>query len=199
MSDGLVEYRRMRIAMLLYAGFQLLDVSGPMDVFQEANRLAGKTFYEQQLVGPSAGPVLCSNGTAVGATASLREAGTAFDIVVVPGAPAAGAERRHRDLVDWLSLAGRRARKLVSVSNGAFLIAHAGLADHRWLIAHGRDAQRLADAYPRVRVTRDLHCLKDGNLYSSDGASAGMRVALALVEEDLGERAAKTIANALSM
>ncbi|WP_118184350.1 GlxA family transcriptional regulator [Paraburkholderia phosphatilytica] len=189
----------MRIAIMLYAGFQLLDVSGPMDVFQEANRLYGATFYEQQLVGPSHGPVMCSNGTAVSTTASLRDARASFDIVVVPGAPLVAAEHEHRELVDWLSRTGRNARKLASVSNGAFLVARAGLADHRWMITHGRDAQRLASEYPLVNVTTDLNCLKDGNLYSSDGVSAGIHLALTLVEEDLGEHAVRRIASALLM
>jgi transcriptional regulator GlxA family with amidase domain len=187
----------MRVAMMLYAGFQLLEVSGPMDVFEEANRLCGATFYEQHVVGPSPGPVICSNGTAVGTTECLREARTPFDIVMVPGTPAFGPEREHRELVDWLSHAGRTARKLASVSNGAFLVARAGLADHRWVTTHGRDAQRLASEHPLVHVMTDLNCLKDGNLYSSDGVSAGIHLALALVEEDLGENAVRSIAGAL--
>ena len=77
----------MHVAMMLYAGFRLLEVSGPMDVFQEANRLWGGAFYEQHLVGPSPGPVLCSNGTAVGTTECLLDVLTPFDIVVVPGSP----------------------------------------------------------------------------------------------------------------
>ena len=78
----------MRVAMMLYAGFQLLEVCGPMDVFQDANRLWGGAFYEQHLVGPSPGPVLCSNGTAVRTTECLFDVLTPFDIVVVPGSPA---------------------------------------------------------------------------------------------------------------
>jgi transcriptional regulator GlxA family with amidase domain len=187
----------MRVAMMLYAGFQLLEVSGPMDVFQEANRLCGGTFYEQHLIGPSPGPVLCSNGTAVSTTACLPDVRTPFDIIVVPGSPVASAGPEHRELVDWLSDAGRSTRRLASVSNGAFLLARAGLADHRWLTTHWRDAQRLADEFPLVRVMTDLSCLQDGNLYSSDGARAGIHLALALVKEDLGEGVVGRIAKAL--
>jgi transcriptional regulator GlxA family with amidase domain len=189
----------MRVAMMLYAGFQLLEVSGPMDVFEEANRLCGGTFYEQHLVAPWAGPVSCSNGTAVDSTECLRDARTPFDIVVVPGSPAARADGEERELVNWLSRAGRRARKLASVSNGAFLVARAGLADHRWLTTHVRDAQRLASEYPLVHVLTGLNCLKDGNLYSSDGASAGIHLALTLVEEDFGKSMVGSIASALSI
>jgi transcriptional regulator GlxA family with amidase domain len=188
----------MRVAMMLYAGFQLLEVSGPMDVFQEANRLWGGAFYEQHLVGPSPGPVLCSNGTAVGTTECLLDVLAPFDIVVVPGSPVAGSRREHGELVDWLGAAGRNARKLASVSNGAFLLARAGLADHRWLATHWRDAQRLATEYPSVHVVTKPGCVKDGKLYSSVGASAGLHLALALVREDLGDDIAGRVARALS-
>src|SRR5579864_3614545 len=150
----------MHVAMMLYAGFRLLEVTGPMDVFHEANRLCGATLYEQHLVGPSPGPVLCSNGIAVGTTECLSDAHASFDIVVVPGSPVIGTGREHRELVNWLSDAGRRVRRLASVSNGAFLIARAGLADHRALTTHWRDAERLSAAFPLVHVMGHQKYLK---------------------------------------
>ncbi|MGO4333147.1 AraC family transcriptional regulator [Cupriavidus sp. 2TAF22] len=187
----------MRVAMMLYAGFQLLDVTGPMDVFHEANCLCGGTFYEQHLVGPSPGSVACSNGVAVGTTECVSDVRAPFDIIVVPGSPLIGLRHGQREVVDWLSDAGRRAGRLASVCNGAFLLARAGLADHRWLTTHWRDAQRLATEHPLVHVMTNLSCLKDRNLYSSGGVSAGVHLALALVREDLGEDVARTIATAL--
>jgi transcriptional regulator GlxA family with amidase domain len=183
--------------MMVYTGFQLLEVSCPMDVFQEANRVCGAAFYEQHVVGPRPGPVTCSNGTAVGTTASLRDLQTSFDIVMVPGSPARGSEREHHELVDWLRNAGRSARKIASVSNGAFLVARAGLANDRWLTTRERDAQRLASDYPLVHVVTERICLKDGNLYSSGGVSAGIHLALSLVGEDLGDGVAGDVAKAL--
>jgi transcriptional regulator GlxA family with amidase domain len=188
----------MHVAMMLYAGFRLLEVTGPMDVFNEANRLCGRTLYEQHLVGPSPGPVLCSNGVAVGTTESLLDLDTSFDIVVVPGSPVISPGREQPELVNWLSDTGRSVRRLASVSNGAFLIARAGLADHRALTTHWRDAQRLSTEYPLVHVMSDQRYLKDGNLYSSCGVSDGIRVALALVREDLGEEFARSVTQSLS-
>lgn len=188
----------MHVAMMLYAGFRLLEVTGPMDVFHEANRLCGATLYEQHLVGPTPGPVLCSNGIAVGTTDSLSDVHVLFDIVVVPGSPVASSGREHRDLVDWLGKSGRKARRLASVSNGAFLIARAGIADHRALTTHWRDAERLSAEYPLVHVMSHQKCVKDGNLYSSSGVTDGIQVALALVREDLGEDLARSITKSLS-
>jgi transcriptional regulator GlxA family with amidase domain len=187
----------MRVAMMLYAGFQLLEVSGPMDVFEEANRVCGKKFYEQHVVGPTLEPVVCSNGTAVSTTESLRDLRTAFDIVMVPGSPMTGSAREHLELVNWLGGVDARATKIACVSNGAFLLARAGLADHRCLTMRERDAQRLATDFPLVHVVTESSCLKDGNLYSSDGVSAGVRVALSLVGEDLGRDVANRIAQRL--
>jgi transcriptional regulator GlxA family with amidase domain len=187
----------MRVAMMLYAGFQLLEVSGPMDVFHEANRLYGATFYEQQLIGPSPGSVLSSNGTAIGTTASVTDTQAPFDIVMVPGSPVASAAREQRELVAWLSHAGREAQRLACISGGAWLLARAGLADHRWLAAPAREASRFAAEYPRVHVLPHAGCLKDGNLYSCGGAGAGIHLALALVREDFGEQAAATVARSL--
>jgi transcriptional regulator GlxA family with amidase domain len=188
----------MHVAMMLYAGFRLLEVTGPMDVFHEANRLGGAALYEQHLVGASPGPVRCSNGVAVGTTECLLDRHPSFDIVVVPGAPVVGSDREHHELVDWLSDTGRSVARLASVSNGAFLIARAGLADHRSMTTHWRDAPRLSAEYPLVHVMGDRGYVRDGNLYSSCGVSDGIEVALALVREDLGDEFASRIATSLS-
>ncbi|CAE6779178.1 AraC family transcriptional regulator [Paraburkholderia domus] len=188
----------MHVAITLYAGFRLLEVTGPMDVFHEANRLGGKMLYEQHLVGASPGPVMCSSGVAVGTTQCLADAHTSFDIVVVPGSAVISQGREHRELVDWLSDAGRKVRRLASVSNGALLIARAGLADHRSLSTHWHDAQRLSTEYPLVRVMSNQGFLKDGSLYSSRGVSDGIQMALGLVREDLGEEFVRSITKSLS-
>jgi transcriptional regulator GlxA family with amidase domain len=184
--------------MMLYAGFRLLEVTGPMEVFHEANRLGGAALYEQHLVGASPGSVLCSNGVAVGATESLSQTRNAFDIVVVPGSQIISSSPEHGELVDWLSEAGRSVSKLASVSTGAFLVARTGLADHHTLTVNWRHAPRLTAEYPLVRVLSDQRCLKDGNLYSSCGFSDGMQLALALVREDHGKDFARSIAESLS-
>jgi transcriptional regulator GlxA family with amidase domain len=188
----------MHVAMMLYTGFRLLEVTGPMDVFHDANRLCGATLYEQHLVGPTPEPVLCSSGVAVSTTECFSDLRVSYDVVVVPGSPAIGSGREHHDLVDWLSKAGRGVRRLASVSNGAFLIARAGLADHRALTTHWRDAQRLSAEYPLVHVLSDQKCLKDGNLYSSRGVGEGIQLALALVREDFGDDLARSITRSLS-
>jgi transcriptional regulator GlxA family with amidase domain len=182
--------------MMLYAGFRMLEISGPMDVFEEANRLCGATRYEQHLIGALRDPVVCSNGTAVCTTAPL-DGRDSFDIVMVPGSPTIGSERGHEGLVSWLADSGSRTPRLASISSGAFLVARAGLADCRWLAAHPGDAQRLAREHPLVHVVTRRGCLKDGNLYSAGGVSAAIDLAMSLVQEDLGEAIATRIGQTL--
>ncbi len=188
----------MHVAMMLYAGFRLLEVTGPMDVFHEANRLCGATVYEQHLVGPAPGPVQCSSGVAVGTTECLLDMHASFDIIVVPGSPVISSGREHRDLVEWLGDAGRRVRRLASVSNGALLIARAGLAERRSLTTHWREAERLSAESPPAHVMNDQGCLKDSNLYASRGVTDGIQLALAMVREDFGEELARSITKSLS-
>lgn len=186
----------MHVAMMLYAGFRLLEISGPMDVFAEANRLCGATRYEQHLIGATRDPVVCSNGTAVRTTAPL-DGRDLFDIVMVPGSPTVGAERGHEGLVNWLADTGRRTPRLASISSGAFLVARAGLADRRCLAARPADAQRLAREHPLVHVVTPRGCLTDGNLYSAGGVSAALDLAMSVVKEDLGEAIAGRIGQTL--
>jgi hypothetical protein len=88
--------------------------NGPMDVFHEANRMCGAMLNEQHLVAPSPGPVLCSNGVAVGTTECLPDVRTLFDTAVVPGGPLIGSGREHHQLVDSLRVAGRSVQRLAS-------------------------------------------------------------------------------------
>jgi transcriptional regulator GlxA family with amidase domain len=134
--------------------------------------LFGETKYEQHLVGPLPGPVQCSSGISVDTTECLQDVLPSFDIVVVPGSSLVGEARRHRELVDWLSDAGRGVRRLASVSNGACLVERAGLTDK--------------------------HCSSDRKLYSSRGATDSIEMALLLVSEDLGEETALGVAKSLS-
>ncbi|HEV3430820.1 MAG TPA: DJ-1/PfpI family protein [Paraburkholderia sp.] len=189
----------MLVAMMLYAGFQLLEVSDSMDVFHEANRWCGQTFYEPQLLGPSCESVIASSGAAVGTTGCYASATGAFDIVVVPGSPPGGPTPDQHKIVEWLRNAGPATPRLASLSGGALLIARAGLARQRWLTTHERYVKRLAAEYPATHVFASEACLKDGNLYSSGSARAGLHLALALVREDLGAQAAGHIAGSLGL
>jgi transcriptional regulator GlxA family with amidase domain len=189
----------MLVAMMLYAGFQLLEVSDAMDVFQAANRLRGQTIYEPHLLGPSCESVVASSGAALATAGCYSRATSAFDIVMVPGSPLAGTTPDHLKVVEWLRDVGAATPRLASLTGGALLIARAGLADERWITTNRRYVSRLASESPSTHVFASEACLKDGNLYSSGSARAGLHLALALVREDLGTQAANEIGASLGV
>ncbi|MBB3260088.1 transcriptional regulator GlxA family with amidase domain [Paraburkholderia bannensis] len=189
----------MQVAMMLYAGFQLLEVSDAMDVFHEANRLHEQAFYEPHLLGPSCGNVLASSGAALATADCYAHATSAFDIVVVPGSPLAEMTPDRRQVVEWLRHAGAATPRIASLSGGALLVARAGLADRHWITTDRRYVKRLADEFPSTHAFASEACLKDGKLYSSGSARAGLHLALALVREDLGAQTADRIGASLGL
>jgi transcriptional regulator GlxA family with amidase domain len=186
-----------KVAVPLFQGFQLLDVVGPMDVFHAANAITGEMFYELCLAAPSAGPVTCSNGAAVEVSTELSDVQSPFDVIIVPGGAPFMEEDERRSIVEWLRSVGPDTPRLASVCTGAFILASTGLADERRMTTHWRDARRLAQEYPAVRVDADRICTKDGNIYSSGGITAGIDLAMALVAEDLGESVTREVAKML--
>jgi transcriptional regulator GlxA family with amidase domain len=187
----------MRVAVTLFQGFQMLDVAGPMDVFHAANSVTGERVYEPCLVAPTAGTVTCSNGATVEVSMQLSEVNAPFDMVIVPGAAEVMLGGEQQQISEWLRMIGPDTSRVASVCNGAFILASSGLANERSMTTHWRDARRLAEEFPAVRVNADMICIRDGNIYSSAGKTAGIDLAMALVAEDLGESVTREVARVL--
>ncbi|GAA3155456.1 GlxA family transcriptional regulator [Planomonospora alba] len=181
-----------RIVFVIFDGFQSLDLAGPHEVFQRAGG------YDCTVVAPEPGPVPAESGLPVHAghgVAGLRPTGV--DTLVVAGGTGVYAARRDPRLTGWIAAAARGARRVASVCTGAFLLAEAGLLDGRRVTTHWARAGRLAREYPAVTVQPDPIFIRDGHLWSSAGVTAGMDLALALVEEDQGQKAALEVARHL--
>ena len=138
-------------------------------------------------------PVRTSSGLRVMPGEDLREFHAPRpDLLIVPGGE--GSRRPHPEMVGWLRAHGRQANRLVSVCTGAFLLAEAGLLDGRRVTTHWSYCGALAAKYPQVSVDPDPIFIRDGNIATSAGVTAGIDLALALVEDDLGRDAALDIA-----
>lgn len=187
-----------RVAMLLFPGVQALDVSGPLDVFAEANAFvpAGQGYQVVTLAAPPL-PLRASNGQLLGADASLEQGHGAADILLVPGGPALPDEPPARELLDWLRAACAMAPRYGSICTGAFLLGHAGLLDGKQVTTHWSDARRLAELFPLALVEPDRIHVRDGALVTSAGVTAGIDLALALVAEDHGAAVALSVAKRL--
>ncbi|MYN08066.1 GlxA family transcriptional regulator [Pseudoduganella aquatica] len=190
----------MRIALLIFPGVQMLDAVGPLEVFSEAARQAGKPdAYQLELVAPQAGPVQASNGMALIASAAMDAVDGGIDTLLVAGSPHIDALDDQAALLEWLRTQAGQVRRLGSVCSGAFLLARAGLLDGKHVTTHWNSSAKLARKHPKVHVEADQIYVRDGTLYTSAGVSAGMDLALALVEEDLGRETALNTARELVM
>ena len=194
----------LRIALFAYPDVQALDLSGPLEMFARATRLLrdeGRTHpgYSLAVVGTATGPITASSGFRFLPDTTFRALRSEVDTLLVVGGRGVGALMGDREVLAWLRRMAGRVRRLGSVCTGAFLLAEAGLLDGRAVSTHWSRAEELAQRYPRVRVEQDRIWVRDGNLYTSAGVSAGMDLALALIEEDLGADVALAVARAMVM
>jgi transcriptional regulator GlxA family with amidase domain len=178
-----------RVVILAFDDVQSLDVTGPTEVFSIAGRLADRR-YRVELVAPSAEPIRTNSGLTLvpeQAAASLRGP---IDTLLVAGGSGVVAACEDVQLVRWVGRAAARARRVASVCTGAFLLAEAGLLDGRRAATHWAGCDELAARFPAVDVDHESIFVRDGDVWTSAGVTAGMDLALALVEEDLGRRVA---------
>ena len=187
------------IGLLAYDDMQALDLTGPLDVFGAANALAhGRPPYELHIIGAHAGAVHAENGLAVLPACNIEDA-PRLDTLLIPGG--IGSRLGHVDprLLDWLRRQAETARRVVSICTGAYMLAATGLLDGRRVTTHWQYANDLAQRFPAILVEPEWLFLRDGHFATSGGLTAGIDLALALVEEDLGAPAALAVARYLVM
>ncbi|MGW2301251.1 GlxA family transcriptional regulator [Streptomyces sp. NPDC001809] len=186
------------VLVVLFDGVQSLDVTGPYEVFAGAARAAGDPeAYPIRTASLDGGPVRAHSGLRLLPDTTLAEAvaGGAPHTLVVPGGE--GTRMPDPALIDWLRSHAPDAGRLVSVCTGALLLAEAGLLDGHRATTHWVACDHLARCYPEVEVDPDPIFVRDGRLATSAGVTAGIDLALALVEEDLGRDVALTVARHL--
>jgi transcriptional regulator GlxA family with amidase domain len=188
--------------MLAFRDAQILDITGPLEVFAIATRLlearaSRDPGYSVELVAASAGPVRMSSGLELVAPRALRDLRGPVDTLFVPGGEGTRHAARDAATIDWIRRTDARARRTAGVCSGAFLLARAGLLDGRRATTHWRNCEDLARLFPRVAVEPDRIYVRDGRIATSAGVTAGMDLALALLEDDLGGELARDVARHL--
>jgi transcriptional regulator GlxA family with amidase domain len=188
------------IDVLTYPAVQLLDVTGPVQVFASANDIVaeagGVRPYALRVVARGGQGVTASAGLVI-AAGPLPPIGDALDTLLVAGGEGAEAAAEDPALVDWVRERAKQARRVASVCTGAFLLAAAGVLDGRRAATHWMYCAKLAERFPAVRVEPDPIFVCDGPVWTSAGVTAGIDLALALVEEDLGRAVALAVARYL--
>ncbi|MFC5186889.1 GlxA family transcriptional regulator [Actinomadura harenae] len=183
-----------QVVFVVFDGVKMLDVAGPAEVFIEANRFGAD--YSVGYVSPSGQPVQSS----VGILVPVQEAAVPTpDTVVVAGSDALASRPIPAGLIATIHRLHPRARRLVSICTGSFALAAAGVLSGRSATTHWRHAQLLARTYPDIKVQPDALFVQDGNVFTSAGVSAGIDLALALVEQDHGPDLARNVARSLVM
>ena len=204
----IVPRRKQAVRQILMVGFddaQILDVTGPLEVFSRTSRfmidegIAAEEPYSVALAAARRGPIVTSSGLSLLAHSAIRDWREPIDTLIVAGGRGVTEAVRDRELMQFIKRTAPRVRRLCSVCTGAFILAEAGLLDGRRATTHWRWCERLAADYPRVSVETDPIFVRDGSTFTSAGVTAGIDLALALVEQDHGRQVALAVARELVM
>ena len=179
-----------RVAMVAFPGVQLLDVVGPLEVLAAASlaaehRGAGRG-YVLEVVGPELTSLRAASGLRIGVDRTYADRPRDLDTLIVAGGAGSRRAAHDRRVLDYVVAADSRARRLCSVCTGAGILAAAGLLEGRRVTTHWAWASTLSARFPDIEVDPDAIYCRDGRVWTSAGVTAGMDLALALVEDDLG-------------
>jgi transcriptional regulator GlxA family with amidase domain len=179
------------VGFLLYPDYLLLDLAGPMSAFASANRFSSDPLYRMHMVSVAGGSIINSFGMSV-ETSTLKR--RALDTLIVVG----GARWSMKlPEIHAMQRASAKVRRLASVCTGAFVLAQCGLLDGRRVTTHWRRAAELQREYTTMRVESDSIFIKDGQVWTSAGITAGIDLALAMIEEDYGASIALQVSQEL--
>ena len=189
------------VGIVVFSDVLLLDASGPADVFGRANHLLRRPDqpdrYRLTAVSTFGGEIATSSGLRLQSAALPPPEICAFDTLIVAGGPGVLNARHDVQLRNWLLAVEPRVRRIGSVCTGAYVLAESGLISGRVTTTHWGHVSRLAALYPDISLNRDALFTRDGKFFSSAGATAGIDLALSLVDEDFGRELALEIAREL--
>jgi len=190
--------KRIKIGMVVFPGFQLLDIAGPRDAFAEVKVLSnGESDYEIMTIGTTRGSVQSSSGLTTLPDRTIFDMCPEFDTVIVPGGLGIFDAYDDPALGGWLKEQQKRCRRISAICNGLFALGAAGLLDGRVVTTHWMDVPRLSATFPKAKIEADHIFVRDGNIFTTAGVTAGIDLALAMIEDDFGRQMALDVAKYL--
>jgi len=191
------------IGAVLYPGCVALDLVGPIEAFNYVALMAAEEAgapelgYRITLIGEEIGPVPSMSGLRLCADTSYKKFNEALNILLVPGMKSGDCSYQQGGLPEWIKAQAVRSERIASVCSGAYVLAHAGILAGHKVTTHWNHGNILQQSYPDIHVdATQIHC-KSGNIYSSAGVTAGIDLALAIIEEDFGRALALKVAKRL--
>lgn len=185
-----------RIGYLVFDGVQALDLFGPLDAFAEANSQIDGARYENVVISETGGPVTTSSGVALNAHASIRDCAP-IDTLIIAGGSGARAIDFSNDVIGWVSQIAPTLQRFGSICTGLFILAQTGLLAGRQVTTHWHHTREAQERFPDLEVVDDALFLREGKIFTAAGVTAGIDMALALIEDDFGPSAASLVARHL--
>lgn len=205
-----MEKIKMRLVQILFEGAQILDITGPVEVFSQANWILSEKgtvpdqVYDIITVSEKKGPVTMSSGLQLVADYCFDDYPQAnsdqpVHTLLICGGAGVYEACRNRALIRFVRQEGKKAQRVISICTGVFILAEAGFLSEKMVTTHWSANRELSEKYPQIRLDSDKIFVNDGNIFSSAGVTAGIDLALYLVEKDCGRQVALNIAKNLVM
>ena len=191
------------VAIVAFTGVEILDLTGPMEVFAFANivaklsGLSSEPIYSIEVLASQSGPITASCGLQIIANKAYSDVHDGIDTLLIAGTIDVDYLLSDPALQDWVRIMAPRVRRLAAICTGAFLLAKSGLLDGLRATSHWFFCERLARDYPTVTVESDRIFVREGSISTSGGVTSGIDLALSLVEEDWGAELALQVARFL--
>lgn len=192
---------KLRIGVLIFPEAEVLDVTGPHEVFSMAlgfqQQYQSSKPYEVFLISKTLKPVKMSSGMKIIPDYQFKDCPLPLDTLIIAGSEYIESAIEDAELLKWIKRQSKKVRRLVSICTGAFFLAKLGLLDGKKVTTHWAFCPLLQKSYPELEVISNAIYIKDGNTYTSAGITAGMDLSLALIEEDVGKEIAMSVARKL--
>jgi transcriptional regulator GlxA family with amidase domain len=192
---------RKRIAILGYDGVAAINVVGPLEAFSNArqriNGSAESACYDVSVIACAGNQFVSDTGVTFHGTSLSSDAEELFDTVIIPGGSGLQRPEICAEVGEWIMTHAAQTRRIASICTGIYALASTGLVDGRRITTHWERARDVAQRFPKLKIEESALFLKDGNFYSSAGATAGIDLSLALIAEDFGKDLAEQVARRL--